>query len=303
VTQLLIGQFVTCKIYTRCCFDPGFCFCRYSYQLAAQSQTSSTGSYILGTSIKTAANSKDNKYLSATLGTLVLPKKVFTGLCSQTVPVRFLENTESTCTTETVESLCSSMSSFSASSYLMPRGISSPPCPVPSAVLSKGTLSQNQNEQPDLADVEVQYFCTTGSSASSSRWRCAFDDGKTAPPLPVLNQTSNMCSNVVLNVTYRFDVSGQIINKVTAVITLSDIKVQPLSYLNVVTSESNVNTLTQHFKTTFVQVSNTSSVSGINDTVNRSGNPGYIRGLPVLALTRASQVGITMVMMMVVLVM
>lgn len=222
----------------------------------------------------------------------MLPKKVFSGLCSQTVPVRFLENSESTCVIEVVESLCNPSSSLSASSYLMPRDITSPPCPVPAAVLRGGTLSQNQNEQPDLADVEVQYFCTAGNSANLSPWRCAFDDGKTAPPLPVLNQTSRMCSNVVLSVTYRLDVFGQNVNKVIATVTLGNVKVQSQSYSNIATSESVVNTMTQYYRTTFVRVSNTSVVSSV---VSRSGNPGYVRGLPVLALTPAGEVSTGMI--------
>ncbi|KAK3739316.1 hypothetical protein QZH41_017889 [Actinostola sp. cb2023] len=165
----------------------------------------------------------------------------------------------------------------------MSRQITSPPCPVPAAVLRRGALSQNQNEQPDLADLEVQYFCTadtTGKSAlGTSPWRCTFDDDKTA--LPVLNQTSKICSNVVLNVTYRFDTFEQKISKVRVTVTLGNVRLPAQSSATIATSESPVNTITQYFITTFLNTSNASSSA----TVTRSGNPGYIRGLPLLAVT------------------
>lgn len=202
------------------------------------------------------------------------------------MPVRFLENSESTCVSEVVESLCTATSSLSASSYIMPRDLANPPCPVPAAVLRGGTLSQNQNEQPDLADVEVQYFCSAGNLGKSSPWRCAFDDGKTAPPLPVVNQTSQTCSNVVLNVTYHFETSGQKLTKVKVMVTLGNARLQVQSYSNLATSESPVNTITQYFQSRFVGVSNSSD----SNIVSRSGNPGYIRGLPVLALNKLPNV-------------
>ncbi|XP_048583179.1 uncharacterized protein LOC116612443 [Nematostella vectensis] len=293
---------------------------RYSYQAPQQTLSSSVAAYTVSTSVKTAANSKDANYLTASLGILTLPESIFNGVCSQLVPVRFLENRESVCVTQLTESLCSSSSIISASSYLMSRGVSNPTCPVPPAVLKGGQLSTLQDQTPILADDQVEYFCTddatgaivnsgagvgivetTGSSlfsvqssnaSSNKNWRCAFDDGRNPPLLPSYNSSSRICSNVVLNVSYQLEWSGQQINKIKALLVMGQVHIQPASISNLATSQSRVNSLTQRFSVKFVHfpgynVSNTGNIAP--NASQRSGNPGYQRGLPLLAAMVTAQ--------------
>lgn len=271
----------------------------FSFEERDQSQTTiSGGLYTAGSTIKTAATAADANYAGATLGVLSLPQIVFNRLCSQTAPVRFLKEFSSRCVLELDETLCNSQSPWSALNYLMPLGLSRPACSLPPAVLARAP--------PELASSEVLYYCgdispyvtmTTGSMTSNSSslfdgpsmeipmlQRCAFDDGETLPPSPTFDRTSRTCSNVVVKVEYEFKWRERQVDAVTAKITLGIVQLpslQPKSGL--ATSDSFANTLGQIFSVKFLHSPrlNASTISQI--PFQRSGNPGYVRGLPVVS--------------------
>lgn len=273
--------------------------------------------YVAGATIKTAANPKDAKYTGAVLGFLSLPRSVVSGLCSPTIPVRFTENFQSQCVLPLDESLCGSSTSLSAYSYLMSQKLIPPPAIFPAAVLRDGMLSVSQSVPPNLADTEVRYFCTADSSSSVAmtpeegmpaansgatdsslfhtgdktappRRRCGFDDGLSAPPAPVFNETTRTCSNVVLNVEYELTWRGTQLLGVKAGVVLGDVvfsKTEISHGTLLATSQSPVRTLTQRFSVVFVHspLAQNGSNSSVQPPFTRSGNPGYIRGLSVLA--------------------
>ena len=271
----------------------------FSFEERDQSQTTiSGGLYTAGSTIKTAATAADANYAGATLGVLSLPQIVFNRLCSQTAPVRFLKEFSSRCVLELDETLCNSQSPWSALNYLMPLGLSRSACSLPPAVLARAP--------PELASSEVLYYCgdispyvtmTTGSMTSNSSslfdgpsmeipmlQRCAFDDGETLPPSPTFDRTSRTCSNVVVKVEYEFKWRERQVDAVTAKITLGIVQLpslQPKSGL--ATSDSFANTLGQIFSVKFLHSPrlNASTISQI--PFQRSGNPGYVRGLPVVS--------------------
>ena len=244
------------------------------------------------------------------MGVLSLPRTVFNGLCSQTAAVRFLEEFSSRCVLELEESLCSSQSTWSALNYLMSIRLSRPTCSLPPAVLAQGRLNETVGGTPELASTDVQYLCgdvssyvsmTTQHSEDSVRSnssslfesnvarsttfeRCAFDDGETLPPSPVFNETTRLCSNVVVKVQYEFKWRERRIDAVKANITLGNVQIpafKPKSDL--VTSTSIINTIGQTFSVKFLHSPLLSSSNITQTPFQRSGNPGYLRGRPVLS--------------------
>ena len=107
--------------------------------------------------MKTAANAEDVNYVRATVGVLNLPQTVFNGLCSQDVPVRFLEQVSSRCVLELEESLCNSQSPWSALNYLMPIQLNRRTCVLPPSVLAQGRLNETGGP-PELATTDVRYY-------------------------------------------------------------------------------------------------------------------------------------------------
>lgn len=262
----------------------------------------SGGLYTAGTTIKTAANTENVNYARAKLGVLNLPQSVFSGLCLQNAAVRFLKDFSSRCVMELEESLCSSQSSWSALNYLMPNKLSQPACPLPPAVLAEGRLNDTVGGIPKISSTEVQYYCadiTTyvskanqqppDSVSSSSLFesntqenktpiRCEFDDGETLPPAPSFNKTTRICSNVVITVEYEIKWRERQIDAVQARITLGDFEIPAIK---TVTSDNFINTVSQSFSVKFLH-SPLNSSSDSQTPFQRSGNPGYVRGGPVL---------------------
>lgn len=270
----------------------------------------SGGLYIAGTTIKTAANTEDESYVGATLGVLSLPRTVFNGLCSQTASVRFLEEFSSRCVLELEDSLCSLQSTWSALNYLMSIRLSRPTCSLPPAVLAQGRLNDTVGGTHELASTDVQYLCgdnssyvsmTTQQSEDSVRSnssslfesnvegrttleRCAFDDGETLPPSPVFNETTRLCSNVVVRVEYEFKWRERRIDTVKARITLGNVQIPAFKPKpGLVTSPGASNTISQAFTVKFLHSPLLNSSNITQTPFQRSGNPGYLRGRPVLS--------------------
>lgn len=271
--------------------------------------TLSGGFYRAGETIKTAANAEDVRYVGATLGVLSLPQPVFNGLCSQTTPVRFLEQFSSRCVLELDQAFCSSQSPWSALNYVMPTKLGRPACLLPPAVLAQGRLNDTAGAPPELANTDVRYYCGdvsayvsmtpeapgdlqlntsslfgTNSTETPAFERCEFDTGETIPPAPAFNKTTRVCSNVVVRVEYEFKWRERRIDAVMGKVTLGNVQLPALKpQTGRATSDNFVNTLGQTFSVKFLH-----SPQIINSTKNqipfeRSGNPGYLRGRPVLS--------------------
>lgn len=282
----------------------------FTFLESEERQTTISGDlYSTGTTIKTAARAADVDYATATVGVLSLPRTVFNGLCSQTAPVRFLEDVSSQCVLELEDSLCNSQSSWNALNYLMPINLSRPACSPPVAVLAQGRL--NVGGTPELASTEIHYYCGdvasyvsmatrdskfSVSQNSSSLFesdapesvttpeRCAFDDGETLPPSPVFNKTTRVCSNVVVKVQYEFKWSGRRIDAVKASVTLGSVRIPaPTPKSGLVTSDGAVSTISQNFSVKFIHSAQLNSSNVSRTPFERSGNPGYLLGRPVLS--------------------
>ena len=263
--------------------------------------------YSAGTTIKTAANTEDVNYARATLGILNLPQSVFNGLCLQNAAVRFLEDLSSGCVLELEESLCNSKSPWSALNYLMPNKLSRPACPLPPAILAEGRLNDTVGGIPEISTTEVQYYCAdiseyvskagpklqdsvnssslfeSNTKENTARERCEFDDGETLPPAPGFNQTTRICSNIVVKVEYEFKWRERRIDAVQAKVTLGDVEI-PTSKANsgLATSDNFISTVSQSFSVKFLHSPELNSSIASQIPFQRSGNPGYVRGLPVL---------------------
>lgn len=271
-------------------------------------QTSfSGGLYSAGTTIKTAANTEDVNYAKATLAILNLPQSVFNGLCLLNAAVRFLEDVSSGCVLELEESHCDSESPWSALNYVMPNKLSRPACPLPPAVLAEGRLNDTVGGIPEISTTEVQYYCadvtqyvskasppsldSVNSSSlfkdntqeSKSPERCEFDDGETLPPAPVFNKTTRICSNVVVRVEYEFKWRERRVDTVQAKVTLGDVKIpEPKGTSGLATSNDVISTVSQSLSVKFLHSPALNSSSASQTPFQRSGNPGYVRGRPVL---------------------
>lgn len=280
----------------------------FTFLESEERQTSNSGGlYSAGTTIKTAANAEDFNYARATLGILNLPQSVFNGLCLQNAAVRFLEDVSSGCVLELEESLCNSQSSWSALNYLMPNKLSRPACPLPPAVLAEGRLNDTVGGIPEISTTEVQYYCadvaayvsktspqSQDSVNSSSLFesntqenktpeRCEFDDGETLPPAPVFNKTTRICSNVVVKVEYEFKWRERRIDAVQAKVTLGDVEIPAVKAKSgLATSNNFISTVSQSFSVQFLHSPALNSSSASQTPFQRSGNPGYVRGRPVL---------------------
>ncbi|GFS23589.1 tectonic-2 [Elysia marginata] len=156
--------------------------------------------------------------------------------------------------------------------------------------LSLNELPQNQVSQfgSDLANENCTLPCSSQTCLNYNRGKeptvnqalpnlCSWDDGSTSSRVPVLN--SGVCSNVVLDVRYKFEWSGSQITGLTASVILGDV--------------SNVQgsgvSLTQKFAVEWVHKTN-GSVYSLSDNFDstteayeRSGTAGYNDGAPMFS--------------------
>ena len=177
------------------------------------------------------------------IGYLAVPVLTEGGFCSFT-SVRFQTDRESSCEHEASAQSCS-QPSFNAMNFLLPTGSNLPACNVPE-VLS-GVTSNS------LALKTVEYYCLstasdylrflTNSTATDSDIeslfqssgsakavsRCAFDDSKTRPNLPSIDNASGTCQNAVLDVNYELLWNGRQVNRITAKVTIGNFPVNPVT--------------------------------------------------------------------------
>lgn len=207
-------------------------------------------------------------------GYLTLPNQIMGG-CTKRGLVRYLINSNSQCSQIISDSLCTPISFWSATQYLMSRSISFPPCPIPNAVRKRFTGAT-------VASSTVNYYCpnnmspyitdgrSTTTTSTASLTRCNFDDGRTRPPTPQLDPTSTQCNNAVVKVDYTIYWLGAEIDRIVADVTMGSI---PLTSTSTGRRQS---TLTQQFT---VQYVHNATVSPL---ITYSGNPGYLIKYPIL---------------------
>ena len=141
------------------------------------------------------------------------------------------------CTKDTLNSL----------NFILLDGLTFPSCSVPGVLDGRTSTSR--------APKTVEYYCLTSSSnyirqgrsflgtqslneslfsnaatgIVESVPRCKFDNGKTRPPQPFIDNSTNTCQNAVLDVNYVLSWNAQQIKAVTAKITLGSIPLHTLT--------------------------------------------------------------------------
>lgn len=245
---------------------------------------------------------------TVTIGSLSFPQRSSSGQCVDTAPVRFLRNSQSTCTRMLTRNTCADLTPFSARTYLQSSTLFNPACPRSFAVSTSGQNSQEK------ATVNVNYYCQVNDSfyrASNEAFsdlvnsrtaysvadinctdlcndalcnstniglgeststtlppRCSFDSGFVLPPSPFYDPATQGCENTVLEVRYLIHWSGQNITSITADIVIG----------NIISIDTGI-PITQVFKVTFAnsfsgssnQSDNFQNLTAIYD---RSGRPG-----------------------------
>ena len=172
------------------------------------------------------------------IGVLTLPSFV-SETCAFT-SVRFLMDKTSYCLHKVSRDACSK-DSLDSLNFVLLDGLTFPSCNVPGVLDGRTSTS--------LASKTVEYYCLASSSnyvfqvttplvaqlAQESVFstavtsvadtvpRCTFDNGKTRPPQPSLDNSTNICQNAVLDVNYVMSWNSQHLKAVTAKITLGNI--------------------------------------------------------------------------------
>lgn len=243
---------------------------------------------------------QDGSIVKTDPGFLTLPRRIASDACARYAPVVFLRNSDTLCTGEFSESLCSETSPWSALDYLVPSHTRQFSCGT-----SPQVLNLNNRVNFTMVPTNVAYFCTNDPSAFTTSveedWglstqtvslfepaeetnenvgdvpRCPFDDGVSKPEPPRFNASLGTCFNVVLKVEYHLYWRSVQIVQARVKVTLGDIR-----------NTSSVGRLliTQRFSTKFIHLKDVdlSQLPFIESEVNeRSGNPGYLIGRKVLA--------------------
>eukprot|EP00794_Sanderia_malayensis_P014026 gene14026-15485_t len=210
----------------------------YDYQEseARNSLQSNTIGYTYGFPIKTS------------IGFLAMPFQFQDNTCLFKT-VEYMKDSKTRCLHKATSQSCM-LASFNALNYAMPSGITNPACTVPGILdgasansqvaktveyyclqnISSYVILPNSNQaQPD----EESLF--TGGSSSNPATRCAFDDSKTRPPVPVFDSQSNSCSNAVFDVNYVMYWNGGQLKSVAAKVTLGSfqathVTLSPVTY-------------------------------------------------------------------------
>ncbi|GFN92839.1 tectonic-2 [Plakobranchus ocellatus] len=241
------------------------------------------------------------------------------GACDFLSPVRFLVNTQASCSSVLVPETCSALSRFSGRIYAVSSAISG--CSQSFKVAS--SLTGNT-----VAPADVRYYCATDlspylpaagtalnelpptqgssfggalanencSTPCSSQTCIDYNSGRAADssqPLPapcpwddgttspvVPNLNNNVCENVVLDVRYRFEWSGSQITRLSADVILGNVR-------NVTPGLEVM--LTQKFQADWIHQGN-GSVYSLSDNFDstteayqRSGSAGYDDGAPLIS--------------------
>ncbi|XP_067933171.1 tectonic-2-like [Watersipora subatra] len=154
-------------------------------------------------------------------GYISIPQATYNGMCTDTVPIRYLNDVDSSCTMTMEERLCTdSMSRLNAANYLQRNDgvFNSAPFQPVIQVASKHGLS-------NTVPIETSFRCAdsyyTDSEAASY---CSWDDDQTYPPSPFME--SNVCKNAVVGVTYVIEYNNTSIEKITASFIMADIPLE-----------------------------------------------------------------------------
>jgi len=200
----------------------------YSFEENEARRTDSSGStgYTYGSPIKTD------------IGVLAVPSAI-KGICSFS-SIRYLLDKASSCTHKVSTNMCTK-DTFNALNFVLSDSLTFPSCSVPGILDGRTSTSKAQKT--------IEYYCLTDSTkylrqiyspltAESSKEslfsttmtevtnvvpRCMFDNGKTRPPQPSVENSTNTCQNAVVDVNYIIPWNAQQINTVTARITLANI--------------------------------------------------------------------------------
>ena len=180
-------------------------------------------------------------------GYLSLPQKTSGEGCVWTSPLKFQEDSKSTCHLTSHQVLCTETSVLSARMYLQGSSLSYPACPDAPQVVSKYRSSQ-------VAPTNVYYYCTDDvtpymisnmtlkdalnptkpsffmedmdDGGGNTYPRCSWDDGYSRPPIPTYDNTTELCQNAVLDVDYQLYWRGGEIISVEATLLLGAIGLQ-----------------------------------------------------------------------------
>ena len=130
---------------------------------------------------------------------------------------------------------------FNALNFVLSDSLTFPSCSVPGILDGRASTSKaqktieyyclasstnylRQNYSPLTAENSKEsLFSTTATGVSNVVPRCMFDNGKTRPPQPSVDNSTNTCQNAVVDVNYIIPWNAQQINTVTARITLGNI--------------------------------------------------------------------------------
>ena len=190
------------------------------------------------------------EYSSSFKGFFSLPSPLNSKQCHDGNPITYLVDMNSVCEQRwsTLQDVCTSSSVLNSQNYYIGFSILS----LPSSTQSSSANSSN------IPVTLGTYQCRNASGEVTS---C----DSPLPPTPEYNATSGLCNHVLLEVLYTIRHNGsQGIISVTADILIGQVT-------------NDVTSLSQRFSVQFVRGSDASA------TIKRSGNPGYVDGLPVLA--------------------
>eukprot|EP01135_Chromosphaera_perkinsii_P001475 Nk52_evm4s179 gene=Nk52_evmTU4s179 len=221
----------------------------YLYSAAAGNQDISLTSYTYGSPLHASYTSASN-----TLGYFALPAPMVTNACSQLGAITFLDPQYTSCTqtTDSLATQCTSNTALDGKTYT--EGF---------RVASTGTEDGATAASSGVTVTVSKLWCISSTTLTVA------DCGTTTISSPSIS--SGSCTNVVTKVEYSIIYNGATITAVYATLTFADF----------VTSSTTA--IEQVFETSYKTVTNENTV-----VFERSGNPGYIVGKPVLAGTLAS---------------
>ncbi|KAL8568149.1 hypothetical protein ACOMHN_027672 [Nucella lapillus] len=212
---------------------------------------------------------------SGTIGVLGLPRSLTTTDCVDDNPAAYQTDTSHSCVRAIATTECrTGAPGLNANSFIQGfRVVTSP-----KLFQELNTSVPGTNNFYSLYNNSLTISVELDTTNTVSPVQCFRQpSGLTAPcgipsttPLPSPSLVGNTCQNVLKQVHYRVITDGTAgINRVLARVVLTNLAVPSTSPLR----------FTQSFSTAF----EASSSSGSSGSFERSGNPGYVRGQPILA--------------------
>lgn len=221
----------------------------YDYNSGQTDQTTTASPYKVGDPVRLVFDNGVRGFLS-------LPRPLFGSECDDNNPAGYRENNSTECsrTIPVLASACEDLSVLSARSYLGFKVIKNP------AVTDINSTS-NSTSSVSTPVVLKELSCKTNLGKARP---CSFD---LMPPDPAYDAENKTCHNVALEVSYTVQYSNSSTDIVSVEVDI---------VLGSVTADVGLD-LRQKVSISF-------SKAGGNDTAfQRSGNPGYIIGKPLVA--------------------